>query len=90
MTPRNRHHRPEVRGDWQPSQDPQQPTCMTTADELRAQLAWIDKRIRRSQQHAATSNRARGAVREWTQKRLALLKRAADHGIGPGDPAGQE
>ncbi len=44
--------------------------------DVLAQLAWIDARIRRSLQHAATSNRARGAVREWTQKRAALMRAA--------------
>lgn len=68
-------HTPQVQGVWRPSADPQQPTCITgLPDHVLAQLAWIDRRISRSLPHAATSNRARGAVREWTQKKQALLR----------------
>lgn len=60
---------------------------------LAQRLAWIDKRIQRSQANAATSNRARGAVREWSQKRAALLREAEQpvHGmIGPEAMAAQQ
>lgn len=83
MMERRLNHSPKMRGIWQPSQDPASPTCTSASEQLAMQLAWIDKRISRSKQHAATSNRARGAVREWTQKREALLLAAAKRGIGP-------
>lgn len=77
--------RPRIRGVW-PGSPAGQPHCITTSAELELQLAWIDKRIERSQQHAATSNRAKGAVREWTQKREALLRAAAEAGLGTDQP----
>jgi hypothetical protein len=75
---------------WQASQDPRQ--HQRRDDAFAHQLALIEKRILRSSAHAHTSNRARGAVRIWTHRRAALIRRAAEAACqaGEGNDAAQQ
>jgi hypothetical protein len=50
-----------------------EPRLVPTSDARARQLAWIDQKINKAAKHAATSNRARGAVRQWTQRKLAMM-----------------
>jgi hypothetical protein len=83
--------RPALQTIWQASCDRQQAKAIDD-DALAHQLAIFDKRIQRSSVKAATSNRARGAVREWTQKRAALIRSAleAAHPGHAGDAAAEQ
>lgn len=76
---------------WQASRDRRQATSVDD-DALAHQLAMIDKRIARSSMKAAGSNRAKGALRKWTQRRAALIRSAmeAAHPGHAGDAAAEQ
>jgi hypothetical protein len=83
--------REQLRAIWKASRDRQQANGIDD-DALAQQLAVIDKRIMRASANAATSNRARGAVRAWTQRRAALIRSAAEaaHPTHAGDAAAEQ
>ena len=76
---------------WQASRDRRQDTSVDE-DALAHQLGMIDKRIARSSLKAAGSNRAKGALRKWTQRRAALIRSAmeAAHPGHAGDAAAEQ
>jgi hypothetical protein len=76
---------------WQASRDRRQATSVDD-DALAHQLGMIDKRIARSSIKAAGSNRAKGALRKWTQRRAALIRSAmeAAHPGHAGDAAAEQ
>jgi len=62
---------------WQASHDRRQTTSIDD-DALAHQLGIIDKRIARSSTKAATSNRAKGAVRFWKHRRASIIRAAVE------------
>ena len=76
---------------WQASRDRRQATSVDD-DALAHQLGMIDKRIARSSLKAAGSNRAKGALRKWTQRRAALIRSAMEtaHPGHAGDAAAEQ
>jgi hypothetical protein len=83
--------RESLRQIWHAGRERQQ-TKGIDEEALAQQLAVIDKRISRASASAATSNRARGAVRAWTQRRAALVRSAAEsaHPAQAGDAAAEQ
>ncbi len=83
--------RQQLREIWQASRNRRQATSIDD-DALAHQLGIIDKRIARSSIKAAGSNRARGALRQWTQRRAAQIRSAvgAAHTGHAGDEAAEQ
>jgi hypothetical protein len=83
--------REQLRAIWKASRERQRATGIDD-DALAHQLGIIDKRIARSSIKAAGSNRARGALRTWTQRRAALIRSAvqAAHPGHAGDAAAEQ
>jgi hypothetical protein len=90
-THRAEQSRQQLREIWQASRDRRQATSIDD-DALAHQLGIIDKRIARSSLKAAGSNRARGALRQWTQRRAALIRTATEaaHPGHAGDAAAEQ
>ena len=72
MIPTDAESREQLRVVWQASRDRQRASCADD-DALQHQLRVIDQRILAASASAHTSNRARGAVRQWTHKRAQLI-----------------